>query len=170
MDPLLPEQIRRALQSLTDLADGLHQSLILESVRSGETSGFFALGDDDWKIPYFGKELRDLAKLTLPRLQTHPRACVIIVCDVRCGKTPDSGSHKHPMRIPHAITEAMHGLMHLLEHPFFDAMLTAMPDRLVIVTIDDEQVRIQKDRGRDMIAFVQRIRRVRTTIDEDPQN
>lgn len=166
MTSMTPEEVFKILLGLPDAATGLYVSFVIEFFVSDRAHGFYHVSPDGWRTPYFMKDLWELPEKFLPVMKQNPDSRLILFSDVR-GFAPEKYT-QHLKRVlgPHAITEAMRGLIDLLEHPEFDAFLSADPGRIYVVTVEPLTVRLRKDLGQAMLSLIHRSR-ARRSMDED---
>ena len=147
-------QMLADLELIPELVIHLPLSIVVESLRINGVSVFDEIDDMGLRHYHNAAEFEEFAEAIYPHLLANDQARLIILSDVReCHKEDEWGIMPR-LRIPHAITATMHGLVHLMEHGGFSQLVQAEPERIVVVMITDDGFELQKQCGTRMIQMI----------------
>ncbi len=147
-------QILENLELIPDLVVHLPLSIVVESLRINGVSVFDEIDDVGLRHYHSAVDFKFFAKAILPHLLANDEARLIILSDVReCHKEEEWGIMPQ-LRVPHAITATMHGLVHLMEHREFSQLVQAQPERILVVMMTDDGFELQKECGTRMIQMI----------------
>ncbi len=147
-------QMLAYLELIPELVVHLPLSIIVESLRLNGVSVFDEIDDHGFRHYHNPVDFKEFAGAILPHLLAHDHARLIVLSDVRDCHKEDQWGIAPNLRIPHAITAAMHGLVHLMQHAPFSELIQAQPERIVVVMMTDEGFELQQECGKRMIHMI----------------